>query len=413
MVMRNLISLLFALVILFAAVSCTSSFGDGDGDGSGVVASAGSSCSALGSNTDTAATVDGSEDDGSPPCGCGATDRGNADGSSLMSDATSSNLEQKRYENVFEEVKALVRGGFIILPSLAEFLPLVAIPGGEFTMGTDDPKIPGDGESPARRVVVSPFEIMKYEVSIADYAKFVSETGHETEAETYGWSFVFEHAISESVKENITQAVAGVPWWLPVPGANWLHPEGVDSHVLDRANHPVTHVSHTDARKFCAWAGMRLPTEAEFERAARGGKENRLFAWGNKLLPRDVHRANLWQGKFPNENLVEDGHRYTAPVDAFGPQNKYGVFNMMGNAWEWVADAWTVRHSNERVLTDPQFEIAGKIDDPSVERTKKGGSYMCHISYCYRYRVASRSHNSADSSAQNLGFRCAKSMKEN
>jgi sulfatase modifying factor 1 len=175
-------------------------------------------------------------------------------------------------------------------------------------------------------------------------------------------------------------------------------------------DHPVTHVSHNDAKAYCEWLEMRLPSEAEFEYAMRGGLENKTYPWGDEKVPNGKHRANLWQGHFPDKNTAEDGYEYSAPIDAFGPQNEFGLYNIVGNAWEWVADAWITNHARlglDKVLVDPQVEIQGKMDARDTERVKRGGSYMCHESYCLRYRTASRSSNSADSSAQNLGFRCA------
>lgn len=205
--------------------------------------------------------------------------------------------------------------------------------------------------------------------------------------------------LSEPVKAQIHQAVAAAPWWLPVKGADWRHPEGPDSTILHRSNHPVLHVSWNDAVAYCAWAGKRLPTEAEWEYSCRGGLQNRLFPWGNKLQPKGQHYANIWQGEFPVTNTGEDGFQGTAPVDAF-PPNGYGLYNIVGNAWEWTSDWWTVHHSAEETL-NPKGPTSGK------DRVKKGGSYMCHKSYCYRYRCAARSQNTPDSSASNLGFRCA------
>uniref|UniRef100_A0A8C2PDG5 Sulfatase-modifying factor enzyme-like domain-containing protein n=1 Tax=Capra hircus TaxID=9925 RepID=A0A8C2PDG5_CAPHI len=218
-------------------------------------------------------------------------------------------------------------------------------------------------------------------------------------AEKFGDSFVFEGMLSEQVKSDIQQAVAAAPWWLPVKGANWRHPEGPDSTVLHRPDHPVLHVSWNDAVAYCTWAGKRLPTEAEWEYSCRGGLQNRLFPWGNKLQPKGQHYANIWQGEFPVTNTGEDGFRGTAPVDAF-PPNGYGLYNIVGNAWEWTSDWWTVHHSVEEMI-NPKGPPSGK------DRVKKGGSYMCHKSYCYRYRCAARSQNTPDSSASNLGFRCA------
>ena len=274
------------------------------------------------------------------------------------------------------------------------------IPGGVFTMGTDDPILPQDGEGPARRVEITTFYMDKYEVSISEFADFVAETGYVTEAEKFGDSFVLDMLLSEEVKSEITQAVASAPWWLPVKGASWRHPEGEGSGVEDRLDHPVVHVSWNDAVAFCEWAGKRLPTEAEWEFAARGGLEGRLFPWGNNPNPRGEHWLNIWQGEFPLENTLEDGYLGTAPVDSF-PPNKYGLHNTAGNVWEWTSDWWSTRHTKD-FRKDPEGPARGK------DKVKKGGSYLCHPQYCYRYRCASRSQNTPDSSASNLGFRCAK-----
>ncbi|XP_070247504.1 formylglycine-generating enzyme isoform X2 [Myotis yumanensis] len=316
-------------------------------------------------------------------CGCGAPQRPGVPGSAAAA---------HRYSR---EANAAGPGAAPQPPAPAK---MVSIPAGVFTMGTDDPQIKQDGEAPARRVTVDAFYMDAYEVSNADFERFVNATGYLTEAEKFGDSFVFEGLLSEQVKAGIQQAVAAAPWWLPVKGASWRHPEGPDSTVLHRPDHPVLHVSWNDAVAYCAWAGKRLPTEAEWEYSCRGGLHDRLFPWGNKLQPRGQHYANLWQGEFPVTDTGEDGFRGTAPVDAF-PPNGYGLYNIVGNAWEWTADWWAVRHSAEEALNPGP--ASGK------DRVKKGGSYMCHKSYCYRYRCAARSQNTPDSSASNLGFRCA------
>ncbi|XP_058844855.1 formylglycine-generating enzyme isoform X1 [Acipenser ruthenus] len=281
----------------------------------------------------------------------------------------------------------------------ARFNQMVLIPRGVFLMGTDEPAIPQDGEGPARRVHIQQFYMDMYEVSNLEFEHFVNATGHVTEAEKFGDSFVFEGLLSEKVKNKITQAVAAAPWWMPVKEANWRQPEGPDSSLADRLEHPVLHVSWNDAVAYCAWAKKRLPTEAEWEYACRGGLENRLFPWGNKLLPKDQHYANIWQGDFPAHNTGEDGYTETSPVTAF-PPNGYGLYNMVGNAWEWTADWWSVHHSTDETR-NPTGPATGK------DKVKKGGSYMCHKSYCYRYHCVARSQNTPDSSASNLGFRCA------
>ncbi|KAL6111575.1 sumf1 [Pungitius sinensis] len=275
---------------------------------------------------------------------------------------------------------------------------MVLIAGGQFWMGTDDPGIPPDGEGPRRLVHVDSFYMDIQEVTNQQFQSFVNATGYITEAEKFGDSFVFEGILSESVKNQITQAVAAAPWWLPVKGANWKCPNGPDSDITDILDHPVLHVSWADAVAFCSWANGRLPTEAEWEYACRGGLEDRLYPWGNKLNPKGQHYANLWQGDFPNHNSAEDGYIKTSPVKSF-PSNAFGLYDMAGNAWEWTADWWTVHHTTER-QRNPTGPPSG------TDKVKKGGSYMCHKSYCYRYRCAARSQNTPDSAASNLGFRC-------
>ncbi|XP_033110605.1 formylglycine-generating enzyme-like [Anneissia japonica] len=275
---------------------------------------------------------------------------------------------------------------------------MVHIEGGMFTMGIDEPIIPLDGESPSRRVNVDSFYADVYETSNAEFMRFVEATGYQTDAEKFGDSFVVETVISEEVKKDITQAVAAAPWWLPVKGANWRHPEGPDSNITKRMDHPVVHMSWADANEYCKWAGKRLPTEAEWEYATRGGLENRLFPWGNNMLPNSKHRMNIWQGKFPTTNTGEDGFIGTCPVNNYKP-NGFGLYNTVGNVWEWTSDRWTIHHL-KKFLNNPTGPETGD------KRVKKGGSFMCHKSYCYRYRCAARSQNTEDSSAYNLGMRC-------
>ncbi|XP_062504156.1 formylglycine-generating enzyme-like [Corticium candelabrum] len=276
---------------------------------------------------------------------------------------------------------------------------MVLIPGGTFTMGLDKPILPQDGEGPARRTTIDSFYMDVYEVTNAEFEYFVNQTGYKTEAERFGNSFVLDYLIPNKIQEKITQAVASAPWWLPVDGADWRHPFGPGTTIVDRMDHPVVHVSWNDAVEFCKWAGKVLPTEAEWEYATRGGLENKLFPWGDDLLPNGEHRMNIWQGSFPTKNTVEDGFETTAPVTSF-PPNKYGLYNTVGNAWEWVNDWYKIQHTS-----DDQLNPTGPLH--GTDRVKKGGSYMCHKSYCYRYRCASRSNNTPDSSASNLGFRCA------
>jgi sulfatase modifying factor 1 len=257
---------------------------------------------------------------------------------------------------------------------------MVFLPAASFVMGDDGPwSYPEDGEAPTRLVHVAALSLDACAVSNERFAVFVEQTGYVTDAETYGWSFVFAGLLPDDFAD--TRGVAAAPWWRQVHGASWRHPEGPHSDITSRLDHPVVQVSARDAAAFAAWAGKRLPTEAEWEYAARAGSTT-TFPWGEELVPGGEHRANVWQGEFPNRNTCEDGYAGTCPADAF-PPSAFGTHNMIGNVWEWTADSWD----------------AGRV--------LKGGSYLCHESYCRRYRPAARSSASADSSMGNTGFRCA------
>jgi sulfatase modifying factor 1 len=276
---------------------------------------------------------------------------------------------------------------------------MVRLEGGEFLMGTDDPVgFPADGEGPVRAVTLSPFRIDSVAVSNARFARFVNATGYVTDAERYGWSFVFGGLLPDDFEP--TRGAAQAPWWRQVFGAYWRRPEGPHSSIDDRMDHPVVQVSWRDAASYCAWAGVRLPTEAEWEYAARGGLEQKRYAWGDELTPDGEWLCNIWQGTFPLHNSLDDGYLGTAPVDAFAP-NGFGLYNVSGNVWELCSD-WF--HSS--------FHFNGPREDPTGPPTgqakvMRGGSHLCHDSYCNRYRVAARSSNTPDSSTGNMGFRCA------
>ena len=283
--------------------------------------------------------------------------------------------------------------------------PMCELPATTFLMGTDaGDGFPADGEGPIREVSLSGFAIDLCAVSNDEFAAFVEDSGYVTEAEHFGWSFVFKNHVPKSAfKKRLVRTVPGLAWWYAVDRACWKRPEGPGSNVRKRGDHPVTHVSHADASAYCAWAGKRLPREAEWELAARGGLEQRIYAWGDELTPGGKHHCNIWQGRFPEHDRAADGYAGTCPVRAF-PPNGNGLYNVAGNVWEWCADWFS-----------PDYHLTASGNDPGgpprgSNRVMRGGSFLCHRSYCNRYRVAARTSNSPDSSTANLGFRCARSL---
>ncbi len=341
---------------------------------------------------------------------------------------------------------------------------MVRVPGGTFLMGTDSPDaIPGDGEGPVRAVRVRPFLMDRGAVTNRQFAAFVQATGYRTDAERYGWSFVFHLLLTPRAAAAAQARVAQTPWWWRVEGACWYRPDGPDSSIRNRRDHPVTHVSWNDVQAYCRWAGVRLPTEAEWECAARGGLEQCTYPWGDELTAGGEHRCNIWQGEFPHLNTAEDGYLGTAPALAF-PPNAFGLYQMVGNVWEWCADWFSPSwHADEAARVGalrgagvrPACACggaegcggegtaergcgganrtgaggcgcgragdgaaggpggAGVLDQPAgpatgTARVMRGGSHLCHRSYCHRYRVSARSSNTPDSSTGNLGFRCVR-----
>ena len=281
---------------------------------------------------------------------------------------------------------------------------MAVLPGGTFLMGGEDADArPEDGEGPRREVAVSAFEIDRTAVTNARFEAFVAATGYRTEAESFGWAYVFKGQLSKPRQRRLAASsnVEAAPWWLAVEGACWRKPEGPGSSLKGRRHHPVVQVSWNDALAFCEWAGKRLPTEAEWEYAARGGLAGKRFPWGDELTPSGRHRCNIWQGRFPEANTEEDGYFGTAPAKCYRP-NGFGLYNMVGNVWEWCAD-W---FSPDWHLTHRRMDPTGP--DIGTGKVLRGGSYLCHESYCNRYRVAARYSNMPDSATGNAGFRCAR-----
>ncbi len=262
---------------------------------------------------------------------------------------------------------------------------MVRIPGGKFRMGTVDGM---PYEAPVHEIEVRPFLMDEHEVTVAEFAKFVEAKGYKTEAEKFGSSGAFNSHSGE---------------WEMANGADWRHPEGPDS--MARPDEPVVQVSWNDATAYAKWAGKRLPTEAEWEFAARGGLEGKKYAWGDDLRPGGRPVANWWQGNFPENNTIEDGFLMRAPVKSFAP-NGYGLYDVAGNAWEWCADWYSADYYASSPKKDPLGPPSGD------ERVIRGGSWMCAENFCTNYRVAARSHSTPETGLNNLGFRCAKDVTE-
>ncbi len=305
---------------------------------------------------------------------------------------------------------------------------MVWIPGGEFTMGTDA-DLGWPDEKPAHRVRVDGFWMDQTEVTNAQFRTFVEATGYVTTAEqTPSWEELRKQLSPDTPKPPEGTLVPGSmvftptkgvvdlkdfsQWWKWTPGACWKHPEGPDSDLRGKDEHPVVHVSWDDAVAYAKWAGKRLPTEAEWEFAARGGLEGKPYVWGDE--PPDPRRANLWQGEFPYRNTAADGYERTAPVKSY-PPNGYGLYDMAGNVWEWCADLYQrdlyAQRKGQGVTVHPPGPT--RSFDPrnlfGPSRVQRGGSFLCHDAYCSRYRPSARHGCSPDSGMSHVGFRCARS----
>lgn len=302
---------------------------------------------------------------------------------------------------------------------------MVLIDGGTFTMGCSEHYFPD--ACPPHPVTLESFWIDKTEVTNEAFAKFVKATGYITAAERQppalpgvppenlvAGSLVFTAPSQPLFAKECPSCMHHSRWWQYVPGASWRHPEGPASTLLGREKHPVVHIAWQDAQAYAQWLGKRLPTEAEFEYAARGGLEGKKYSWGNQRTPEKKWLTNIWQGHFPFHNSLEDGFYTTAPVGAFAP-NGYGIYDMTGNVWEWCLD-WYDAHYYKKLADlsncthNPQGPSSS--NDPEEPETPKkvqrGGSFLCNDSYCSRYKVGGRGKGEPDSSASHLGFRCAK-----
>lgn len=276
----------------------------------------------------------------------------------------------------------------------------IEIPGGVALVGTASPILPDDGEGPLRRKKVARFRIGMTTVTNAEFERFIRATDYISDAERLGDSLVFQGLLPKNTPP--TQAVAEAPWWRLVPGANWRRPVGPKGDDA-LPHHPVVHVSWNDANAYLAWAGGRLPTEAEWEHAARGGFGDVRFPWGDEEPnDTDFQPCNIWQGRFPHQNLGLDGYLGTAPAQSYEP-NRYGLYNMVGNVWEWTSETFRVRSLKKSAKSAHAGKAAFKLC--------KGGSFLCHRSYCYRYRIAARNSSSSTSSTSHIGFRIASSVQ--
>lgn len=279
---------------------------------------------------------------------------------------------------------------------------MILLEAARYLAGSEDADVvPADGEGPVRAVTLDAFYMDRYPVTSERFGEFVRATGYRTEAERFGWSFVFSRHLGERAEQF--EHPPGLRWWRKVAGADWAHPEGPDSSLDGREHRPVVQVSWNDAAAWAAWAGKRLPTEAEWEFAARGGLEQKRYPWGDELTPEGKHLCNIWQGEFPDRDLAEDGYSSTAPVDAF-PPNGFGLYTITGNAWEWCADWFSPDYHLYATRVNPVGPDTGQM------KAMRGGSYLCHASYCNRYRNSARTSNTPDSAGTNIGFRCVRDV---
>jgi formylglycine-generating enzyme required for sulfatase activity len=278
-------------------------------------------------------------------------------------------------------------------------IPVASLSANQGALGTNYPLIKVDEESPYRSVSIKPFHIMTTTVTNEMFAVFVAETGYVTEAERFGSSFVFNGKTSSLLKDiqSKPESTKGAEWWQQLDGAHWRLVNGPDSEDQYYADHPVVHVSWSDAEAFAEWAGGRLPTEAEWEHAARGGLGDVRFTWGDQEPDdQNFQPCNIWQGEFPHKNTAADGYLTTAPAESFEP-NGYGLYNMCGNVWEWTALTYQVRSREKKYQRHAQRMQGAKI--------LKGGSFLCHKSYCFRYRIAARTATTPESTTSHQGFR--------
>lgn len=283
---------------------------------------------------------------------------------------------------------------------------LVPIPGGIFEMGARRSRFADDLDSPRRKVKVSPFLMSPTTVTVSDYARFAAATGYRTVAEQEGWSYVFHLLLPDPARWP--KHPPGLPWWRRVDGACWSAPQGPGSSAAGREDHPAVHIAWYDAVAYCSWAGLGLPTEAQWERAARGGLAKRKFPWGDEMMPNGAPAMNTFEGSFPHHANAGGAWTGTVPVKSF-PPNGYGLYNMTGNVWEWTADCFGPLPAPARLPPlDPARHPHGA--ETAAPRIQRGGSYLCHDSYCDRYHVHSRTRNDPDSSTGNAGFRVIGSL---